>query len=654
MLNRNKGKGRQLTNHGHSFVLGATTRRMTALHNIKVDQITCEPYQFSESPIDYRENNILPHSANSAYNKNSHEDHGMAPYSEQGNTDGLDSENDDYEENDAIYTKRQKIASGETNSLTYALPISKSAQSNNERNAGPCERFQVDEEGEEARMKSTSSSHRQFVFESGVRKDPLTKTKKGTKASPQKRGSRRTLSLGEALDKIEDETQAGAPQSSTARGLRSYAQRVCERVQAKGSTSYIELVHELCGGTTGENASDIPETTAQENIRRRVYDALNVLEATGIISFDNKDIRWVGTEESPVIRDVPTGQIEHPLASSRLPGSGRDDESEEPEDDDMEIEQLEREIGAMKRRNELEQAKLQDQLTRQVQLVSLVKRNRRKEAKDGEREERRRLRKEEKRRARAVDEDSSMADVGPQCSSDHNDEARPKPERHRRRRSPRHTSDRIECQEGDGLNDLENGQVEDEEARRRRKKERKERRERKAQRMLENEKNRIQLPFVLARMPGYTAYSSDSESNISVVRSVRRGQTPNQRNEHGESTDLETTIVEIQISQQEEPIVMSDTEILGDLGFNTLTIDELETILPKEFVDIVQYTENAEERQQSPCSHQRVQSSDMTARHNSDDSIMTGGDATGATSVTIQGGFEREFVCAASEGNSTV
>ncbi|KAG0001132.1 Transcription factor Dp-2 [Entomortierella chlamydospora] len=618
--------------------------------------LACEPYQFSESPIDYRENNILPHSVNSAHNKNGHEDHGMAPYSEQGNADGLDSENDDYEESDAIHTKRQKIASGETNSLAYALPISKSAQSSNEQNADPSERFQVDEEGEEeARMKSTSSSHRQFVFESGVRKDPLTKSKKGTKAPSQKRGSRRTLSLGEALDKIEDEAQAGAPQSSAARGLRRYAQRVCERVQAKGSTSYIELVHELCGGTAGENASDIPETSAQENIRRRVYDALNVLEATGIISFDNKDIRWVGTDESPVIRDVPTGQVEQPLASSRLPGSGRDDESEEPEDDDMDIEQLEREIGAMKRRNELEQAKLQDQLTRQVQLVSLVKRNRRKEAKDGEREEHRRLRKEEKRQARAVDEDSSMADVGPQCSSDHNDETRPKPERHRRRRSPRHTSDRIECQEGEeGLNDLENGQVEDEEARRRRKKERRERRERKAQRRLENEKNRIQLPFVIMRMPGYTTYSSDSESNISVVRSVRRGQTPNQRNEHGESTDLETTIVEIQIPQQEEPIVMSDTEILGDLGFNTLTIDELETILPKEFVDVVQYTESVEERQQSPCSQQRVQSSDMSARHNSDDSVMTGGDATGATSVTIQGGFEREFVRAASEGNSTV
>ncbi|KAF9360606.1 Transcription factor Dp-2 [Mortierella sp. AD094] len=643
--------------------ISPTTPRSVQVSVSILRSLASEPYQFSESPIDYRETNILRHSMfNSVHNKHIHEDHEMVPYSEQGNIDGLESEeNDGYDESDTIHIKRQKMNSGETNPLTYgkSLPISKGTQNSYEQNADPSERFQVDDEGgEDVRVidsKSTSNSRKQNVSESGLREDLPTKGKKGTKASSQKRGSRRTLSLGEALDQIEDEVQVGTAQSLAARGLRNYAQRVCERVQAKGSTSYIELVHELCGGTAGENASDVPETSAQENIRRRVYDALNVLEATGIISFDNKDIRWVGIDESPVIRDVPKRQDAQPLASSRLPGGGRDDESEEPEDDDMDIEQLEREIGAMRLRNELEQAKLQDQLTRQVQLVSLVKRNKHKEAKDGEREERRRLRKEEKRRARAVDEDSSMADVGPQCSSDHNEETRPKPERHRRRRSPRHTSERMECQEGEaGLNDLENDQAEDEEARRRRKKERRERRERKAQRRLENEQNRIQLPFVIMRMPGYTGQSSDSESNISVVRRVRRGQTPSQSNEHGEPTNLEATMVEIQIPQQEEPIIMSDTEILGDLGFNTLTIDELEVILPKEFIDAVQYTVDNEERQQSPCGQQRVLSSDMSMCRGGDDSVMTGSDAIGATSVTIQGGFEREFVRAASEGHSAV
>lgn len=32
----------------------------------------------------------------------------------------------------------------------------------------------------------------------------------------------------------------------------------------------------------------------QKNIRRRVYDALNVLMAMNIISKDKKEIRWIG------------------------------------------------------------------------------------------------------------------------------------------------------------------------------------------------------------------------------------------------------------------------------------------------------------------------------------------------------------------------
>ncbi len=37
-----------------------------------------------------------------------------------------------------------------------------------------------------------------------------------------------------------------------------------------------------------------PANCDQKNIRRRVYDALNVLMAMNIISKDKKEIRWIG------------------------------------------------------------------------------------------------------------------------------------------------------------------------------------------------------------------------------------------------------------------------------------------------------------------------------------------------------------------------
>ncbi|KAI8596019.1 hypothetical protein EDD21DRAFT_389601, partial [Dissophora ornata] len=43
---------------------------------------------------------------------------------------------------------------------------------------------------------------------------------------------------------------------------------------------------------------------AQGNIRRRVYDALNILEALGIISMDKKEIRWIGIQNAKPIREV--------------------------------------------------------------------------------------------------------------------------------------------------------------------------------------------------------------------------------------------------------------------------------------------------------------------------------------------------------------
>ncbi|XP_026081627.1 transcription factor Dp-2-like isoform X2 [Carassius auratus] len=80
------------------------------------------------------------------------------------------------------------------------------------------------------------------------------------------------------------------------KGLRHFSMKVCEKVQKKGTTSYNEVADELV--TEFTHASSLMPTDSQvydqKNIRRRVYDALNVLMAMNIISKEKKEIRWIG------------------------------------------------------------------------------------------------------------------------------------------------------------------------------------------------------------------------------------------------------------------------------------------------------------------------------------------------------------------------
>ncbi|XP_077204891.1 transcription factor Dp-2 [Paroedura picta] len=79
------------------------------------------------------------------------------------------------------------------------------------------------------------------------------------------------------------------------KGLRHFSMKVCEKVQRKGTTSYNEVADELVSEFTNCN-SHLATGSAydQKNIRRRVYDALNVLMAMNIISKEKKEIRWIG------------------------------------------------------------------------------------------------------------------------------------------------------------------------------------------------------------------------------------------------------------------------------------------------------------------------------------------------------------------------
>ncbi|KAM8953208.1 transcription factor Dp-2 [Pelodytes ibericus] len=85
------------------------------------------------------------------------------------------------------------------------------------------------------------------------------------------------------------------------KGLRHFSMKVCEKVQNKGTTSYNEVADELVAEFTS-SAGHMPTDSAydQKNIRRRVYDALNVLMAMNIISKEKKEIKWIGLPSNSV------------------------------------------------------------------------------------------------------------------------------------------------------------------------------------------------------------------------------------------------------------------------------------------------------------------------------------------------------------------
>ncbi|KAG7014893.1 Transcription factor-like protein DPB [Cucurbita argyrosperma subsp. argyrosperma] len=81
------------------------------------------------------------------------------------------------------------------------------------------------------------------------------------------------------------------------RGLRQFSMKVCEKVESKGRTNYNEVADELVAEFADPGnglASPDQQQYDEKNIRRRVYDALNVLMAMDIISKDKKEIQWKG------------------------------------------------------------------------------------------------------------------------------------------------------------------------------------------------------------------------------------------------------------------------------------------------------------------------------------------------------------------------
>lgn len=67
----------------------------------------------------------------------------------------------------------------------------------------------------------------------------------------------------------------------------------------KGTTTYNEVADELVNEEMQNTTFDATNCD-QKNIRRRVYDALNVLMALQIISKDKKEIRWIGLPSNAI------------------------------------------------------------------------------------------------------------------------------------------------------------------------------------------------------------------------------------------------------------------------------------------------------------------------------------------------------------------
>jgi len=84
--------------------------------------------------------------------------------------------------------------------------------------------------------------------------------------------------------------------AANSKGLRHFALKVCEQVRTRGVTSYSEVADALVvelGAEAGLSAED-GAPGDEKNIRRRVYDAINVLMALGVMKKERKAIVWHG------------------------------------------------------------------------------------------------------------------------------------------------------------------------------------------------------------------------------------------------------------------------------------------------------------------------------------------------------------------------
>lgn len=142
-------------------------------------------------------------------------------------------------------------------------------------------------------------------------------------AAARKRPADETSSQGSSTKRrASPKTTVGGDGKSSAQGgstgLRHFSMKVCRKVEEKGQTTYNEVADDLVREVMAERSPEQSKGKFDEkNIRRRVYDALNVLMAMDIISKDKKDIRWKGLP-SNVHHDLDMLQREQQFRKSEV------------------------------------------------------------------------------------------------------------------------------------------------------------------------------------------------------------------------------------------------------------------------------------------------------------------------------------------------
>ena len=117
----------------------------------------------------------------------------------------------------------------------------------------------------------------------------------GKATKSRKRSSTPTAKTKVARTGTPKNAGSTTPNEKANKGLRHFSMKVCRKVEEKGKTTYNEVADELVQEVMSERSSQEPRGRYDEkNIRRRVYDALNVLMAMDIISKEKKEIRWKG------------------------------------------------------------------------------------------------------------------------------------------------------------------------------------------------------------------------------------------------------------------------------------------------------------------------------------------------------------------------
>ncbi|XP_071690624.1 transcription factor-like protein DPB [Rutidosis leptorrhynchoides] len=145
----------------------------------------------------------------------------------------------------------------------------------------------------------------QSISTSGSVGSPLTRSETAMVVTPASKSKSLRLnhihnaeSQEPAGDKKKKQRQRATGADKGNRGLRQFSMKVCEKVESKGRTTYNEvadeLVAEYADPIAGDQTPDKVQQYEEKNIRRRVYDALNVIMAMDIISKDKKEIQWRG------------------------------------------------------------------------------------------------------------------------------------------------------------------------------------------------------------------------------------------------------------------------------------------------------------------------------------------------------------------------